>query len=108
MNRHLVPRLVVSSVMLLAGCSDLAPSAETQTNEQSGAVVVQVEPVRIATFEKVISGVGTCTAIPTHQSSITAAVDGLVDKILVAEGTRVTAGDPLIRLDDQLAQNELA
>ena len=30
-----------------------------------------------------------------------------MDKILVAEGTRVTAGDPLIRLDDQLPQKEL-
>lgn len=97
-----------TSVVLASGCSYLSPSEEPNDNGDSGAANVIVEPVRTANFERTISGIGTCTALPTHKIPITASVEGLVEKILVAEGDRVKPGRELIELDDRLIGKQLA
>lgn len=48
------------------------------------------------------------TANPLRSSALSAAVSGLVDRVDVETGSRVSKGDVLIELDDELADYELA
>ncbi|MGH7124695.1 MAG: efflux RND transporter periplasmic adaptor subunit, partial [Stellaceae bacterium] len=51
-------------------------------------------------------GIGTLQAV--HQVTITSEVGGLVTKIFFQAGTTVKAGDPLVQLNDQPDQGDLA
>jgi len=107
MSERLRLFVVFLPVILSAGCSKLAVSEPTESKGHSETVTVSADPVQRADLERTISGIGTCTAPPSRQMPVTAAVGGAVVEILVQEGTEVQGGQSLIRLDDRLAQKEL-
>lgn len=59
-------------------------------------------------FKETIRALGPSTPLPTHKIQVSAAVEGMVTEILAHEGEKVKAGQPLVRLDDRLAQADLA
>jgi RND family efflux transporter MFP subunit len=77
----------------------------------ASAVGAQEAPVRVvaATEEpirRVLAFAGSVTA--AHAASLSPATSGLVESIHVDVGDRVEAGEPLLRLDDELARFQVA
>jgi HlyD family secretion protein len=93
--------------MCVAGCGHGAHGGD-QEGQPTELVDVQAEPVQTVRMERTVRGIGTCVPLPTHQVVITAGVEGIVSEILVADGDVIDVGQPLVRLDDRLAQLELA
>jgi putative peptide zinc metalloprotease protein len=50
---------------------------------------------------------GPFTVLPAAHADIRAAVDGVVDRVLVREGDAVKAGDPIVQLSDGIPRAEL-
>jgi RND family efflux transporter MFP subunit len=93
--------------LCLGGCHQAAPAAESADDEAEPIAVV-VEPVRRETIELTLSGVGLVMATPGGRTQVSNVIEGQVTEVLVAEGDSVEAGQPIARLDDRLAQIELA
>jgi multidrug efflux pump subunit AcrA (membrane-fusion protein) len=62
----------------------------------------------MTTLRPSINLVGTIVAIPERTSSVSAQIGRVVEKLAVAEGDTVHAGDLLLALDDRQAQIDLA
>lgn len=96
----------------LAGCGNSSADVD---DLQSGlapttksTVVLSVEPAEIRSVGQTMSVLGRCEALPQRQALITPALEGRVTAILVEQGARVTAGQPIVQLDTTLAQADLA
>lgn len=100
-------RLLVSSTVIglgvgLLGCG--GPGVRQQPTPPPSAVRterVQPQPVEIS-----ITVVGTLE--PAAKVVVAAQEDGVVTAVLVREGDRVRAGDPVVQLDDRRIRAELA
>ncbi len=69
-------------------------------------------PIRTAKAEKRVlrpkfEVIGTVLADPERIATLTAATPGLVEKLLVAEGARVTKGATVVQLDDRKAKTDV-
>ncbi|HLJ22150.1 MAG TPA: efflux RND transporter periplasmic adaptor subunit [Stellaceae bacterium] len=67
---------------------------------------VAVAVAKQETLPRYAPGIGTLQAV--HQVTITSEVGGLVTKIFFQAGAQVKAGDPLVQLNDQPDQGDLA
>jgi len=83
-----------------AGCS------KTETAQARGrdgaAKAVEVEAVRQDTVRRAVEVVGTLAAV--DQVTVSSETEGKVSRILADLGDRVTAGQPLIQLDNEKQQ----
>lgn len=107
MVRH---RIATAVLLVLAGAIGCRQDAhrEADLEEHHGSpVTVECQPIRAMPLEHVVRGIGTITSIPSHEAIIAPGVEGIVAEILVQEGDEVQAGQPIVRLDDRLAQREL-
>ena len=89
---------------LLAGCN----RGEAKKPEKEKPPV----PVRTAKAEKRVlrpkfEVIGTVLADPERVATLTAATPGLVEKLMVAEGARVTKGTTVVQLDDRKAKTDV-
>jgi HlyD family secretion protein len=94
-----------------AGCGKNNPGGDAVASEAPVAddsLVVLVAPVEIRTIAETVGGLGRCEALPEKIASLTPAVEGRVDKILVTLGESVSKGQPIIRFDDRIAQDNLS
>jgi RND family efflux transporter MFP subunit len=95
-----IRRVAVSGLMfsgLLAGCSDADDAASGAASAPAPVTMasVQVEQLRI---EQPI--VGTGTIAPLQSTDLGPRVDGIIERIFVRVGQRVSKGDPLFRTRD--------
>ena len=108
MIRQLATTTVLITLIAAIGCKHGVRGEAEPGEHEKKAIVVQAEPVKQISMEHIVRGIGTTTSLPSHQVVIAPAVEGIVAEILVNEGDEIQAGRPLVRLDDRLAQRELA
>ena len=70
-------------------------------------------PIRTAKAERralrpTFEVVGIVMADPARTATLSAAAPGLIEKLAVAEGAKVTLGQLVVQLDDRVARNDLA
>ncbi len=80
-------------------------SANTAPATPAPAVLVEVMAARSGTVTERFEAVA--TALANESVTITSKVAGIVERINIAEGQRVKAGDVLVQLDDKEAAAEL-
>ena len=94
-----------------AGCGTHggpATAEEEHSSEGEAHVTVRTEPARIGTLTEAVEGLGRCESLPDHIATLTPAVQGHVHALLVAEGDAVKKGQPIVELDQAVAQADLA
>jgi RND family efflux transporter MFP subunit len=95
----------------LAGCGangEATKPEEEHSSDGEAHVTVRTELARLGTLTESIEGLGRCEALPDHIATLTPAVEGHVHELLVAEGTVVKKGQPIVELDRAVAQADLA
>jgi RND family efflux transporter MFP subunit len=103
----LLPLLVA-----LPGCNThgdaAAPDDEAKTKKDTEAhVTVRTEPARMGTLTETAEGLGRIEALPDHIATLTPAVEGHVHKLVVTQGDPVKKGQPIVELDEAVAQSDL-
>jgi multidrug efflux pump subunit AcrA (membrane-fusion protein) len=105
------PLLVLTGIVVGGYCAFLAISAAREKGKQADPEATERPPVpiRVAKAEKrkltpAFEVIGTVMAAPERYSTLAAATTGLVDKLVVREGTRVEKNDLVIQLDERPAQ----
>jgi len=102
-----------------AGCGGSAkhePEAADKETAKEGAghgeaeavVTVRVEPARVGTVTETAEGLGRCEALPDQIATLTPAVEGHVEALLVKQGDSVSKGQPIVELDKSVADADLA
>jgi membrane fusion protein (multidrug efflux system) len=93
-------RAVVALAAWLVACSGDEPAAEVSVP------LVVVAPVMARDFQERIEASGELVAV--HQAEIAAEIDGRVTELLVDEGEPVAEGAPLLHIDPERRELELA
>lgn len=110
--KHTVYCLVALGLLSgIAGCAGKPAQAESKGDasaDEASPLVVRAVPLELRTISETVSGLGRCEALPDRIASLTSAVEGQVQKILVKLGDQVAAGQPLVQLDSRIAQANLA
>ena len=72
----------------LAGCGARGnpDASEAPAPGPEAVVTVRAEPARVGTVAEVVEGLGRCEALPDHLATLTPAVEGHVEELLVAAG----------------------
>jgi len=102
--------LLISTSLLLGGCG-AGPSADAKAAETKDEKKVDAVPVEVAVASHravAASYTGTAALEPRAESQVVAKTSGVALAVLVEEGERVTAGQPLVRLDPDRARLAVA
>ena len=100
--------LLMSVVLLTTGCSsDESSGDETADSGAKTPVSVQAAKVERVTLYPTLELVGTIIAIPERTAVVSPQIAGWVRELPVVEGQSVGAGDPLVELDQKLAQTAM-
>jgi RND family efflux transporter MFP subunit len=95
---------------VLSGCTR-KPAQEESTadagNSESG-VKVRVQAAEMRVIEDVVTALGKCEPPPDRMASITPAIEGQVERLLVKLGDEVKQGQGVVQLDSRVAQANLA
>jgi multidrug efflux pump subunit AcrA (membrane-fusion protein) len=96
------------SVFLIAAAATACSKSDTAQarGREDGAKPVKIERVSEQTVTRVVDIVGTLAAV--DEVTVSSEADGLVSRILHDLGDRVRAGDPLVELDREKAEYNLA
>src|SRR5947207_8344913 len=103
----LLPRMLIvilATGLALAGCSK-SETAQARGRDEA-AKPVKAEAVRQETVRRSVEVVGTLAAV--DEATISSEADGVVSKILVDLGDRVTAGQVMVELDREKAEYSYA
>jgi membrane fusion protein, multidrug efflux system len=102
--------LLITTSLLLGGCkSGAAPDAQaSEKKEDKAADAVPVEVATAAHRAVAASYIGTSTLEPRAESQVVAKTSGVALSVLVEEGQKVVAGQPLVRLDPDRARLAVA
>lgn len=103
--RQLLPITALFSAALIAAC---APGNDTAQAEASGndgsatarVVNVEIEPTRPTTFQDYIRITGEVEAL--YDVTLSAEESGPIARFLVAKGARVSAGQAIAKIDDEV------
>lgn len=108
-NLWAVLALVSLMPFAAAGCKKVT-SGETADENKLPKEPVPVQAVKVEriSLKPSIEVVGSLVAIPENSTSISPQIAGWIEKVLVVEGSRVRAGDELLRLDSRLAEADYA
>ncbi|WP_312710097.1 efflux RND transporter periplasmic adaptor subunit [Stenotrophomonas sp.] len=101
--------LLLTTSLLLSGCA-AGPNAEAkaETKDEKKVDSVPVE-VAVASHRAVAASyTGTAALEPRAESQVVAKTSGVALAVLVEEGQRVSAGQPLVRLDPDRARLAVA
>jgi multidrug efflux pump subunit AcrA (membrane-fusion protein) len=91
--------LIVAASLTLGGCSK---SETAQAHGRDAAKPVKAEPVREETVRRSVEVVGTLAAV--DEATVSSEADGIVSKISVDLGDRVSAGQVMVELDREKAE----
>jgi RND family efflux transporter MFP subunit len=107
MNRApwLIPLLLITAV---AGCGRPQADGETVPAVAVAHVVVRTERALRQTAVQTVDGLGKCEALPDKLATLTPALEGRVEKILVQVGQPVAALQAIVELDGAIARADLA
>ena len=92
----------------VAGCGHSVDPAADEGAATEAHVTVKVEPARLGTLTEADEGLGRCEALPDHLATLTPAVEGHVEALLVKPGDSVKKGQPIVELGKAVAQADLA
>jgi membrane fusion protein, multidrug efflux system len=107
--RYIAGAALAASALLLAGCAGSeAAATPAEGTEAARVITVEVEEVRPAPFTDFVRIVGTVAA--SRDVVVAAEEGGVVRQLLAERGARVSAGQPIARVDDAVlrAQAEQA
>jgi multidrug efflux pump subunit AcrA (membrane-fusion protein) len=93
--------LIAALAAATAGCSKSGETAQARSRD-TGAKRVDVETVKKESTRRSVEVVGTLAAV--DQVTISSEADGKVSRVLADLGDRVSAGETLIRLDNEKQQ----
>lgn len=100
---------ILAAGLSLTGCAKHAEGeAEGQDKTPAEPVAVQVATAGPSTLQPVLHLTGRVTLDPSKVASISAPFEGVVDSILVEEGAHIARGEPIVKMDAQLAEQDLA
>lgn len=102
--------LLISTSLLLGGCA-AGPNSEAKAAETKEEKKVDAVPVEVAVaIHRAVAAsyTGTAALEPRAESQVVAKTSGVALAVLVEEGQRVTAGQPLVRLDPDRARLAVA
>jgi RND family efflux transporter MFP subunit len=102
--------VAIPLLLAIAGCGShggAAPSEEHASEEGEAHVTVRTEPAQLRPLTEIVDGLGRCEALPDHIATLTPAVEGHVHDLLVAQGDSVKKGQPIVELDQAVAQADL-
>ncbi|WP_305804020.1 efflux RND transporter periplasmic adaptor subunit [Stenotrophomonas sp. YIM B06876] len=101
--------LIISTSLLLGGCSAGGEEAQAKTQTEQKAVdAVPVEAAKATRRAVAASYTGTAALEPRAESQVVAKTSGVALAVLVEEGQPVKAGQPLVRLDADRARLAVA
>jgi len=98
-------------VLGMAGCGgahEPAAEGEKHSEKEEAHVTVRTEPAKRGALVEEVEGLGRCEALPDHIATLTPAVEGHVHALLVMQGDAVKKGQPIVELDEAVAQADLA
>ncbi|MFZ5990897.1 MAG: efflux RND transporter periplasmic adaptor subunit [Deinococcota bacterium] len=103
--RHGLVLLAVAG-LLLSGCNNRRGNAEatTATPTQAAPRVTKVRAVTLKEGVLTVSRTAGATLAPLRESNVASSASGKVLAVLVEEGSRVGAGQTVLRLDDATAR----
>ena len=102
--------VAIALPMAFAGCGShggAAPSQEHASEEDEAHVTVRTEPAQLRPLSETVDGLGRCEALPDHIATLTPALEGHVHELRVAQGDTVKKGQPIVELDQAVAQADL-
>ena len=94
------------TAFLLVGCRQQEDLPAEEGNEP--VVVVRTVPAEFRSIDETIDGIGRSEALPNRLVTLTPAVEGHVEKILVNLGDFVRQGDPIVALNTSMAAADVA
>jgi len=104
--------LLLSTSMLMTGCkpgdANEQAAKEGDKKEDKAADAVPVEVAKAARRPVAASYTGTAALEPRAESQVVAKTSGVALQVLVEEGQKVHAGQPLVRLDPDRARLAVA
>ena len=104
--------LLITTTLLLPGCKNgdatEADAKDGAKKEEKAADAVPVEVAKAARRAVAASYTGTAALEPRAESQVVAKTSGVALKVLAEEGQKVTAGQPLVRLDPDRPRLALA
>ena len=98
-------------VLGIAGCGgahEPTAAGEEHSEKEEAHVTVRTEPAKRGAIVEAVEGLGRCEALPDHIATLTPAVEGHVHELLVMQGDPVKKGQPIVKLDEAVAQADLA
>jgi HlyD family secretion protein len=100
----------VAALLALAvvsvGCN--REEGATPGDKAAPAITVRTVPARVRTLEVTTDGIGRSEALPNRLVTLTPALEGQVEEILVNLGDSVAKGTPIVQMDAALAQADVA
>ena len=108
--RHLTALTLAGLLSLtqLAGCGNDANSKEADAEKKKEEVALPVEVSKAGTGSIAATLTSTTTLEAEEQANVVAKISGVATRLYVEEGQQVKAGDPLLQLDTEKLQLEVA
>ena len=104
--------LLVLFAAMCAGCgrntAGADPAQPGDKADEAAPINVRAEAAELRTIKETVVAFGRCEALPDHISSLTPGVEGQVGALLVKVGDTVKQNQPIVQLDMQIAQANLA
>jgi RND family efflux transporter MFP subunit len=93
----------------LLGCHhSIAPSEDQKAADDEAAVTVSAKPIEKRAVGRTITMLGRCEALPEKRALVTSVIEGQIGRLLAKQGDKVTIGQPLVQLDTQLSEADVA
>jgi RND family efflux transporter MFP subunit len=99
----------LAALALLPGCGKHGEGESAATHDEAPArVTVRTQPAERRTVEETIDGFGRTETAPSRLVTLTPAVQGQVERILVNLGDHVGQGDLIVAMDTRLVAADVA
>ncbi|MCP9455772.1 MAG: efflux RND transporter periplasmic adaptor subunit [Nitrospira sp.] len=99
--------IIVVAVLLVAGCGAREESP-TVPNSSEPRTTIRAEVIEVIQIPVPIRIEVTGLVAAVYQATLSSRIQGTIDTLLVREGTAVSKGQPVIRLDSRDVEAELA